>query len=69
MPLSFLAGFFGMNFAGIPYDRPWLLGIVVASMLCLPVAMLRLFARRGWLTEDRRLTSWSRLRAWLQRRR
>ncbi len=69
MPLSFLTGFFGMNFAGIPYDRPWLLGIVVAIMMFLPVAMLLLFARRGWLTEDRRLTSWSRLRAWFQRRR
>ncbi len=69
MPLSFLTGFFGMNFAGIPYDRPWLLGIVLAIMMGLPVAMLLLFARRGWLTEDHRLTSWSRLRAWLRRRR
>ena len=68
MPLSFLTGFFGMNFAGIPYDRPWLLGIVMAIMMCLPVAMLVLFARRGWLVEDRRVTSWTRLRTWLRRR-
>jgi len=25
MPLSFLTGFFGMNFTGIPYDHRWLL--------------------------------------------
>jgi magnesium transporter len=69
MPLSFLAGFFGMNFAAIPFDRPWLLGIVLAMMVGLPVAMLLLFARSGWLTDDRRITSWTRLRAWLRRRR
>jgi magnesium transporter len=67
MPLAFLTGFFGMNFTAIPFDRPWLLGIVLAIMVGLPVAMLLLFARRGWLTEDRRITSWARLRAWLRR--
>jgi magnesium transporter len=67
MPLAFLTGFFGMNFTASPFDRPWLLGIVLAIMVGLPVAMLLLFARRGWLTEDRRITSWARLRAWLRR--
>jgi magnesium transporter len=67
MPLSFLTGFFGMNFAGIPYDRPWLLGLVVATMLGLPVTMLIFFGRRGWLTDERRITSWMRLRTWLRR--
>lgn len=69
MPLSFLTGFFGMNFAAIPFDRPWLLGVVLAVMMVLPAAMLLFFARRGWLAEDRRITSWARLRAWLRRRR
>lgn len=68
MPLAFLTGFFGMNFTAIPFDRPWLLGIVLAMMVALPVAMLLLFARRGWLTDDRRITSWARLRVWLRRR-
>jgi len=67
MPLSFLTGFFGMNFAGIPYDRSWLLGGVLLAMGILPAAMLLFFARRGWLGEDRRLTRWARLRSWLRR--
>jgi hypothetical protein len=25
------------------------------------------FLRRGWLTDNRRITSWTRLRAWLFR--
>jgi magnesium transporter len=69
MPLAFLTGFFGMNFTAIPFDRPWLLAIVLAMMVGLPVAMLLLFARRGWLTDDRRITSWARLRAWLRQHR
>jgi len=68
MPLSFLTGFFGMNFTGIPFDRPWLLGLVLAVMAALPLLMLTFFARQGWLTEDRRITSWARLQAWLRRR-
>jgi magnesium transporter len=68
MPLSFLTGFFGMNFAGIPFGKTWLLVVVLAIMAGLPVGMLLLFARRGWLTEGRRMSSWARLRAWLRRR-
>jgi len=67
MPLSFLSGFFGMNFTGIPFSQSWLLGLALATMLGLPVLMLVFFARRGWLMEDRRITSWARLRAWLHR--
>jgi magnesium transporter len=53
MPLSFLTGFFGMNFQAIPYDRPWLLGLVVLGTLAAPVAMLWMFWRRGWILENR----------------
>ncbi len=69
MPLSFLTGVFGMNFTGIPFERLWLLWAVLAVMVGLPVTMLLLFARRGWLADDRRITTWARLRAWLRRRR
>ncbi len=69
MPLSFLSGFFGMNFTGIPFNQSWLLGLVLATMVGLPVAMLFFFSRRGWLTDERRITSWKRLWAWLRPRR
>ncbi len=65
MPLSFLTGFFGMNFTIIPFDRPLLLAVVLAAMGALPAVMIVLFLRRGWLTDDRRITSWARLRAWM----
>ena len=68
MPLSFITGFFGMNFTGIPFSQSWLLGLALLTILGLPVMMLLFFARRGWLAEDRRMTSWARLRAWLRQR-
>jgi magnesium transporter len=65
MPLSFLTGFFGMNFTTIPFDRLWLLAAALAVMGALPIFMFVVFLRRGWLTDDRRITSWARFRAWL----
>ena len=69
MPISFLTGFFGMNFTAIPFDRPWLLALVLVMMLGVPAVMLLFFARRGWIADNRRLTTWRRLRAWLRHRR
>jgi len=41
--------------------------LVLTAMFVLPVLMLVAFLRRGWLTDNRRITSWTRLRAWLFR--
>jgi magnesium transporter len=49
MPISFLAGFFGMNFDALPFTNPWLLGGAVGAMLVTPLLMLRWFRHRGWL--------------------
>jgi magnesium transporter len=68
MPLSFLTGFFGMNFATIPFHSVWLLVAALALMGALPIFMIVMFLRSGWLTDSRRITSWTRLRVWLFRR-
>lgn len=50
MPLSLLAGIFGMNFEVIPgLAHPWGFWILMAAMAVLTVWMLRSFKRRGWL--------------------
>ncbi len=49
MPISFLAGFFGMNFVGIPFQSETLLGLGLAVMVLTPVAMLMWFRHRNWL--------------------
>ncbi|MCX5735603.1 MAG: hypothetical protein NTW68_14955 [candidate division NC10 bacterium] len=69
MPLSFLTGFFGMNFTSIPFDRRWLFVMLLLVMFSLPALMLITFLRRGWLSDDRRITTWARLRVWLRRHR
>lgn len=49
MPISFLAGFFGMNFLGLPFDNTLLMWGIVAVMAITPVAMLMWFRHRDWL--------------------
>ena len=48
LPLTFLTGFFGMNFAHLPFDNDTLMWASLASMLILPIAMLAFFRWRGW---------------------
>jgi magnesium transporter len=50
MPISFVVGFFGMNFSGLPFDSPWLLAGAMGVIVMTPLLMLYWFRRRGWLS-------------------
>ncbi len=47
MPLSFIVGFFGQNFDSL--NHPALFGLMLATMVVLPVSMLLWFRHKGWL--------------------
>jgi magnesium transporter len=49
MPISFLAGFFGMNFVHLPFNNPALLAGALALMVAAPVTMIIWFRSRGWV--------------------
>ncbi len=49
MPITFITGFFGMNFTGIPYSWNWLLGAIILAISITPLAMLIWFIRSGWI--------------------
>jgi magnesium transporter len=49
LPLSFLVGFFGMNFHAIPYDHAAWLSTAVGIMVAVPVGMLLWFRLAKWL--------------------
>jgi magnesium transporter len=65
MPITFITGFFGMNFTAMPFTWTWLLWITIAAMVITPLAMLVWFVRSGWIgggTADKGLPG---LLAWL----
>lgn len=49
LPLTFITGFFGMNFAHLPFDNDALMLTMIASMILVPVSMLIWFNRVKWL--------------------
>jgi magnesium transporter len=50
MPLSFVAGIYGMNFEFMPeLNQPWAYPLVWMIFLSLPAAMLYYFRRRNWI--------------------
>jgi hypothetical protein len=50
MPISFVTGFFGMNFEGLPFANRWLMVGVFGMILVTPLLMLYWFTLRGWLS-------------------
>jgi len=50
MPLTFIAGVYGMNFEHMPELRsPWGYPVVLSAMAAIAVWMLCVFRRKGWL--------------------
>jgi len=50
MPLTFLAGVYGMNFKYMPeLEWPWGYFMVLAIMIAIAVSMLFYFRKRKWL--------------------
>lgn len=50
LPLSFLAGVYGMNFEHMPeLGRPWAYPLVWVTFFVVAGLMLRFYRRRGWL--------------------
>jgi hypothetical protein len=43
--------------------------MLLLVMFSLPVLMLITFLRSGWLSDERRITTWARLRTWLRHNR
>lgn len=52
IPLTFLAGIYGMNFVNIPeLHVPWAYPALLAVMAVIAVGMLYVFRSIGWLGE------------------
>lgn len=53
IPLTFLAGVYGMNFHHMPeLDKPWGYPAIWGVMVLSALAMLYYFKKKGWLTEN-----------------
>jgi magnesium transporter len=48
MPLTFITGFFGQNFEGLPFSSRILMWGMLASLVASPLAMLLWFKSRKW---------------------
>jgi magnesium transporter len=49
LPLSFVTGFFGQNFAHLPFENDYLMYSMIALCVLIPSGMLFWFSRSKWL--------------------
>jgi magnesium transporter len=49
LPLNFLTGFFGMNFAHLPFGDDRFLWAAILAMALLPTVLVLWFRRKGWV--------------------
>jgi len=55
IPMTFIAGVYGMNFEFMPeIHRPWAYPVVIGVMVLIAASMLWLFIRRGWIGQPSR---------------
>ncbi|MEJ7591162.1 MAG: magnesium/cobalt transporter CorA [Planctomycetaceae bacterium] len=49
MPLTFITGFWGQNFTGLPFDSNGMMAAMLISCALVPAAMVYFFMRSKWL--------------------
>lgn len=50
LPMTFVTGFFGMNFQAMPFQSPiWFWSAMFAMFVVIPIGIYTLFRRRGWI--------------------
>lgn len=49
LPLTFVTGFFGMNFSHIPWESSGLFWIAILVMIAMPAAMIYWIAKKNWI--------------------